>query len=269
MAGESAREAARRRREKAARLLRSAELYERGAEGEAETKKALSALPLNGWTVIHDVPWPGRRYANLDHVVVGPPGVFVIDSKNWSGRVTVDGGVLRQNGHRRDPALESARDAVLSVQHVLVGAEPLVHPVLCFVRDEPLTGWLDRVFVCSTANLTTFLLSRPQVLAPAEVESLATRLSSRLVRGGTDPAAEIPAAKAVATPRTAIDRLMASSRVEPAAASGQKRRTRKGAVVLSRLAVAGVLIGVLATAPQVVTGASQAFADLMVSIAED
>ena len=78
MAGESAHEVARRQREKADRLLRSAESWERGAEGEVQTARALAQLAAHEWRVIHDVPWPGRRFANIDHVVVGTGGIFVI-----------------------------------------------------------------------------------------------------------------------------------------------------------------------------------------------
>ena len=46
--------------------------------------------------VLHDVPTPT---GNLDHVVIGPQGVFVIETKNWRGVVTADGsGELRLNG---------------------------------------------------------------------------------------------------------------------------------------------------------------------------
>lgn len=62
----------------------------RGADGEEGTAARLAALPNDQFTVFHDVRWPRRRYANFDHVVVGPDGVFVIDSKNWSGRIKVD-----------------------------------------------------------------------------------------------------------------------------------------------------------------------------------
>ena len=86
MAGESARESARRQREKAARLQRSAELWERGADGEHVTAAVLDALPSETWTVFYDVRWPGRKYANVDHVAVGPSGIFVIDidSRSWT-----------------------------------------------------------------------------------------------------------------------------------------------------------------------------------------
>lgn len=93
MAGESAREFARRQREKAARLEGSAERWERGAQGEDVTAAALDDLAGRGWTTFHDVRWPGRPRANIDHIVVGPTGVFVIDTKNWSGDIRVVGEV--------------------------------------------------------------------------------------------------------------------------------------------------------------------------------
>ncbi len=133
MAGESAREVARRQRAKAERLARSATLWERGAEGEEATASALGQLPRGTWTVFHDVKWPERRYANVDHIVVGPPGVFVIDSKNWSGQVAVKDGVLRQNGRSREKDVAAAAEAGLAVARLVPLPEPhLVHPVLCF-----------------------------------------------------------------------------------------------------------------------------------------
>ena len=121
MAGESARESARRQRAKAQRLLRSAEMWERGADGEAATAQVLQTLPP-GWVVLHDLRWPGRRFANIDHVVIGPPGVFVIDSKNWSGRIDVRHDVLRQNGRQREKAVAGAADSALALAESLPGS---------------------------------------------------------------------------------------------------------------------------------------------------
>ena len=55
-----------------------------GAEGERWTAKELAKL--DGWTARHDLK---AKYGNVDHLVWGPGGVYVIDSKNWTGR-TVD-----------------------------------------------------------------------------------------------------------------------------------------------------------------------------------
>ena len=39
------------------------------------------------WT-LHDRRVPGTR-GNIDHIVVGPAGVFVIDAKNYQGKIEV------------------------------------------------------------------------------------------------------------------------------------------------------------------------------------
>jgi hypothetical protein len=59
-----------------------------GAAGERRTERVLGPLGRVGWTVTHDLELPGA--GNIDHLAVGPPGVFVLDSKAWSGVVTVD-----------------------------------------------------------------------------------------------------------------------------------------------------------------------------------
>lgn len=177
VAGESAHELARRQREKAERLLKSAERYEQGARGEEATGAILDTLRYAGWAVFHDVRWPGRQRANIDHVVVGPPGVFVIDAKNWTGSVDVRDQSLWHNGRRRDKTVAAAGDAALTVaSHVGPEACAATRSVLCFVRDEPLTGWCYDVMVCSTANLRELLLTRPAVLTPDQARTAGVEL---------------------------------------------------------------------------------------------
>lgn len=167
MAGESAREVARRRREKAERLNRMADAYERGAQGEEATARALTALPKD-WVVLHDVRWPGRRFANIDHVIVGPAGVFVVDSKLWAGTLTVINEVLRQNGFKRETAVAAVADSAIAVSELVPGLDPyLVKPVLCFVRDQEVTGSVRDVLVCSTTNIVATLTGRASLLDEA------------------------------------------------------------------------------------------------------
>jgi len=82
--------------------------------------------------VLHDVRWPGRRRANIDHIAIGPAGILVVDAKNWSGAVTTHRGRLRQNGHPRDKELEGVLRAGVDVAALLPPASvPRVLPVLC------------------------------------------------------------------------------------------------------------------------------------------
>jgi hypothetical protein len=71
----------------------------RGAAGEIQVGNGLTKLP-DEFCVINDVATP---HGNLDHVVVGPTGVFVLDTKAWRGIVTSDGkGELMLNGQPTD-----------------------------------------------------------------------------------------------------------------------------------------------------------------------
>ena len=188
-AGESAYDVARRQREKAERLQKSAALWERGAQGEQAVARALAALP-EGWIVLHDLSWPGRQRANLDHVVIGPPGVFVVDAKNWSGRVEVRDQLLMQNGRQRESAVSSVTAAAIAVQEI-VAPYPCLG-VLCFVRDEAVTATAWNVAVCSTSNLVPMLTERPHMLSPDDV-----RRCAEAVRAGAVRRTDAPAAKRV------------------------------------------------------------------------
>jgi hypothetical protein len=67
----------------------------RGAcpEGEGKTEKALRPLEGAGWTVVHDAP--ALSFGNYDHVVVGPNGVYLMETKNQQGIVDIRGGPSR------------------------------------------------------------------------------------------------------------------------------------------------------------------------------
>src|SRR5215208_5094011 len=60
-----------------------------GRRGERRTARLLAPLERHGWEALHDLAVPGSR-ANLDHLVIGPGGVFVIDSKQYRGRLQLD-----------------------------------------------------------------------------------------------------------------------------------------------------------------------------------
>lgn len=186
-AGESAYDVARRQREKAERLQQSAALWEQGAEGEVAVARALEALP-DGWVALHDLPWPGRQRANLDHVVVGPGGVFIVDAKNWSGRIEVRDQVLLQNGRTREQAVTSVVEAAIALQKVLPWAIPC-RSVLCFVGERPLTDKSWNVLICSTQNLTDMLMSQPAVLGPDDARACVDAIRAGAVRTSPPPRA--------------------------------------------------------------------------------
>jgi hypothetical protein len=69
--------------------------WRKGTLGECQVADLLSSLS-DEYSVINDVT---TASGNFDHVVVGPTGVFAIETKNWRGLVSSTGtGELNQNG---------------------------------------------------------------------------------------------------------------------------------------------------------------------------
>lgn len=78
--------------------------YRKGALGEILVSDVLDALP-EGYYVFHDSTHASLG-GNIDHLVVGPQGVFNIDTKNWTGTVSLSpSNALLLNGQ---PVTQSA-----------------------------------------------------------------------------------------------------------------------------------------------------------------
>lgn len=58
-----------------------------GESAQRVTAAALPGLESSGWSVLHDRRAPDG--GNIDHLAIGPPGIAVIDSKNWREPITI------------------------------------------------------------------------------------------------------------------------------------------------------------------------------------
>ena len=55
-----------------------------GYQGEIFVGQELNLLMQRGWHVFHDITLPGLKIGNLDHLLVGPKGVYVVETKHYS-----------------------------------------------------------------------------------------------------------------------------------------------------------------------------------------
>ncbi|MGC8463511.1 MAG: nuclease-related domain-containing protein [Acidimicrobiales bacterium] len=152
-----------------------------GADGERVVGGQLARLPA-GWHVLHSVP-VGTRGADIDHVVIGPGGIYTVNTKHLpDARVWLRGDLLVVNGHERHyvPAAraEAERASRLLGRALggaggggvdVVGIVALVGAENGFnVRCQPADG---AVVVVGHRQLVPWLLRRPTVLRPADVEA--------------------------------------------------------------------------------------------------
>lgn len=190
-AGDAASEQSRRATERIVRLRRQLEHAERAAElwgaaeaGERSAADRLSLLIPGGWFLLHDVHWPGRLLANLDHVLVGPGGVVVVDSKNWTGSVAINDGILRQNGYTRQPAVEAALGQAAAVAALLAAPHrQLVRSIICLVGQPDFSGvTASGVEVLGMDRVVARVMELPAVLDQPAVVGLYSDLGQQLTQ---------------------------------------------------------------------------------------
>lgn len=123
--------------------------WKTGAEGERRVAEVLTGVP--GIEVLHDRQVSGSR-ANIDHLVVGPAGVYVVDAKKYTGEIEVrdKGGLIRSDlrlyirGKDQTKLVDSMLWQVDVVRQALGDqhADVPVRGVLCFIGCE--WGWFKR-----------------------------------------------------------------------------------------------------------------------------
>jgi hypothetical protein len=110
-----------------------------GALGERRVAKLLAQLGPE-WTVLHSVP-VGSSTSDIDHVVIGPGGVFAINSKNHSGAtISVRARGLMVNGDKQHYLSNTVTEAERAAARLgeATGLRVPVTGVLAFVGVKKL-----------------------------------------------------------------------------------------------------------------------------------
>jgi hypothetical protein len=165
----------------------STRAWAKGARGEEKLAAALADLP--DVVALHDRSVPGTR-GNIDHLVIAPAGVFVVDAKHYDGRLQIrdKGGLFRTDLHLYVGGRDRSRladnmgwqaDAVNSFLEFL-GATITVTSVLCFINVEwPLLSRPNsfRGVLLRSPKSLRWLMTSAQTLDAGESDILARVLA--------------------------------------------------------------------------------------------
>jgi hypothetical protein len=145
--------------------------WSRGAQGEEHVGAILDGMRDDGWFALHDVS-VGR--GNIDHILIGPAGIFTIETKSHPGRISVD---------RIDPRMLKQAYAEAKVVERITGMG--VKPLLVFSRAYLMPAICRRegVLVLPARMLAGHLARREAALAPAEVQALHARFAAAFASG--------------------------------------------------------------------------------------
>jgi Nuclease-related domain len=155
-----------------------ARTWQRGAHGERHTARVLDRLTRDGYVVFHDLAVPDSP-ANIDHLVIGPSGLFVIDSKQWTGSVQQGADGLAWHSHYRlDRTLETVRWEAQVVGRIL-GTRTAA--VVCVHGAHVHGGGVEAQGVAIVpAHLLRSALGYERVLSDANIDLLAATARARL-----------------------------------------------------------------------------------------
>lgn len=167
-----------------------------GYFGERIVAEFLEPLKAQGWRILHDVPFEnnGAKF-NLDHIAIGPQGVFAIETKTFrkpnlrpkdnDHKVVFDGRNLEWPKGRNNDALEQAERNAMHLAKVIkqeTGEHVFITPILA------LPGWYvdprpsRESRLCRVTNpkgLSKFLPAGPVVLDGTKIAAIASKLEHR------------------------------------------------------------------------------------------
>jgi len=155
--------------------------WRRGAAGERRTARLLGPLERQGWVVLHDLAVPGSR-ANIDHLAVGPGGIFVVDSKQYRGRLQLDrSGRLWHGRYPLAPTLRVVSFEADQAAQVLPDPGVAVVPIVAVHGSQVPWGKVvtDGVPVVAARHLPSLLRALPPMLGPERVADLADQARVR------------------------------------------------------------------------------------------
>ena len=104
--------------------------------------RLLHELLNEGAVVLTDRGVPGNP-ANIDHVVIAPSGVWIIDSKNWTGTfryksVSFWSASMRLfvDGEDRTSKVEAIYGLVIPIAQLIADKSVTIHPVVAFIDGD-------------------------------------------------------------------------------------------------------------------------------------
>lgn len=117
----------------------------RVGSAQRRTKRRLRLLRPRGWVALHSRAIPGTD-SRIDHLVIGPGGVYALDSERWDRRLPVraaSGDMLYHGPFSQRPRLDHAcREASQAAAHLsnALGQKVTVRPAMAIYG--PTIPWI-------------------------------------------------------------------------------------------------------------------------------
>jgi len=156
-----------------------------GAVGEEQTADVLEQLG-DGWSCVHDIP---RSRGNWDHIVVGPPGVFMLESKSYAAPSYVKADELRCGRLRTQG--RATRGAAIALKEAIGRFDsqpPYVHAVVVIWGEFRQRRYEENsVAYLHGAELVDWLRGHPPKLSAERLATLRSAVEALAADAGAEP----------------------------------------------------------------------------------
>jgi AAA domain/UvrD-like helicase C-terminal domain/Nuclease-related domain len=223
------------KRERSAALARrAAARYQVQPHVEREVLGAIEPLVDIGYHLLPNRGWPGNHSAQVDLIVVGPSGLYIVDTKSWSDVTIEDGRVYRQDTDVTDE-LATLADLAYTTEAAMadIGLAPgEVHALVVLAGNSNIHARIGTVEMIGETGVASYILQRglrftqnqfkrvlaasldyfPVVAAPSQRSVTAQHASDQPVDELTDPT-HVPGHLAIPEPTSTITSAQLMSQV--------------------------------------------------------
>jgi AAA domain/Nuclease-related domain/UvrD-like helicase C-terminal domain len=151
------------KRERAAALARKAAArYQVAPHVERDVLNALKPLTDIGYHLLPNRGWPGNRTAQVDLIVVGPSGLYIVDTKSWSD-VTIEGGRIYRQDTDVTEDLASLADLAYATEAAMaeIGLAPgEVHALVVLAGRATIRARIGTVEMVGETGAASYILER-------------------------------------------------------------------------------------------------------------
>jgi hypothetical protein len=161
--------------------------FREGIIGEKRVTRTLSTALNNEYSMLNDVKLRGIASGNIDHVVVGPTGIFVIETKNIKGKISYYGDNWEGVG-RKSPSRQ-ARINAMRIRKVLASSAKPGSRLLWIQGIVVLANYKaeiterkppEHVKVTKIDELADYIKGEPRRLEAKEIEQIEAEIKDKI-----------------------------------------------------------------------------------------
>jgi len=152
--------------------------FKKGFEGEEAVAECLKNNLDDSYYIINDIK---LKYGNIDHVVIGPTGIFVIETKNYGGEIVCNGDEWKIRSGEKEYQIKSpsrqAKKNALKIKKLIeekLNRHAWINAIVVFTNPS-INLYLNNnsIPILQMHELCDYIKNKKMMLSSSEIEAIA------------------------------------------------------------------------------------------------